>query len=176
MCSCDAKLREIYWKALFRQATEDIHILLELIWRQQFNSIYCHSEICIGHVIVTEYTIYPGTNKTGEASLWIYTRIMKLFPCSLLQNRWKLLTHLNCFSTFTVCYTKDCTVAFLGREHIAVCISILSRMIGSFVIQVLAVNCYALYESFQANEKRKRIIIFHEVFLQHRGSSSQIEF
>lgn len=41
-------------------------------------SIYCHSEICIGHVIVTGYTIYPGTNKTGEASLWIYTRITTL--------------------------------------------------------------------------------------------------
>lgn len=91
---------------------------------------------------------------------------MKLLPCSLLQNRLKLLTHLNYFSTFTTCCTEDCTATFLGREHVAVCNSSLSGSVGSFVIQVLAVNSYALYERFQVNgkkkkKKRERIIIFH---------------
>lgn len=57
----------------------------------------------------------------------------------------KLLLYLH------VCYTEDCTAIFLGKEHVAICNSNLSGWIGSFVIQVLAVNCYALYESFQAN-------------------------
>lgn len=54
-----------------------------------------------------------------------------------------------------VCYTEDCTVIFLGKEHVAICNSSLSGSIGSFAIQVLAVNCYTLYKSFQANEKEK---------------------
>lgn len=62
MSSCDAKLREIYWKALFRQATgkKAIYILQGLLEhpRQEFSSLYgCHSQICIGHAIVADILI-----------------------------------------------------------------------------------------------------------------------
>lgn len=107
------------------------------------------------YAIVAGYANYSGTNKTVEALLRIYNRIKKLFSCSLLQSRWKLLTHLNCFSARTVCYTEDCAGIFLGKEHVAICNSTLSGSIRSFAIQMLAFNCYALYENFQANEKEK---------------------
>lgn len=155
MSSFDAKLREIsqrYSDMPQKRNKYTSYRDCQSIPGQQFTSLYeCLSEICTGLAIVAGHANYPGTNKTGEALLRIYTRIKKLFSCSLLQNRWKLLTYLNCFSTCMVCYTEDCTAIFLGKEHVAICNSSLSGWIRSFVIQVLAVNCYALYESFQAN-------------------------